>query len=83
MQKVILLINPSDASKARDHLKLFVTGRFIVPSVFKIELQDNEIETAVNAFEYILTDVDFHFILLKDYQKPVELLKRELCDFDI
>ena len=65
MQKIILLINPSDVSKAKVHLDTFQTGTFICPSIFRINILKQEIETAVHAFEYVLADVDFHFIALK------------------
>jgi hypothetical protein len=75
MQRIVLLINPDHTSKARLLLQKFNAGFFVVPTVFRIDIQKEEIQAAVNAFEYILNDIDFHFVPLRKIENKAENLE--------
>lgn len=66
MQKIVLLIDPNQIAKARIHLSTFQAGSFVCHAVFMINIPKAEIKTAVNAFEYILAGIDFHFMPLRN-----------------
>jgi hypothetical protein len=68
MKKLILIINPNDVKKSRTHLST-LEGEYILPNVYKILVENSEIESSIHSFEYILAGLDFHVIVNNVFSK--------------
>jgi len=59
MKTIVIIINPNDVQKAKVHLDTLTNGRYILPNLYKMEVEDNELTSTINSIEYLLSDVDF------------------------
>lgn len=68
MKKLIIIINPNDVDEAKKHLNTLIEGGFfILPNVFRMLIEDEELKNTTNFISYLLAGLDFNIVDFHEY----------------
>jgi hypothetical protein len=59
MKTIAIIINPNDVQKAKVHLDTLSNGRYILPNLYKMEVENDKLTSTINGIEYLLSGIDF------------------------
>jgi len=69
MKKVFFIINPNDVKEAKKHLDTILEGKYILPTVFKMDIASEKLDSTIDSIEYILAGIDFEVVINEKFSE--------------